>query len=76
MKLCLPLSKIGYSKKIAFDLTQYHCTSATFTLNLLRGTPSIILCDRHLQILDRWFGYESDPNIRCAIDKYMTGDRQ
>jgi hypothetical protein len=59
-------------QKIAIDLTQSHRTSATFTLNLLRGTPSIVLCDRHLQILARWFGHEPDRIIQAAIDKYLT----
>jgi hypothetical protein len=55
-------------QKITFNLSQYPRTSATFTLNSLRGTPSIVLCDRHLQILARWFGHESDANICAEID--------
>lgn len=71
-----PTSKAQLQQKIAIDLTQYHCTSATFTLNLLQGTPSIVLVDRQLQILERWFGHESDANIRSAIERYMMGNRQ
>ncbi len=44
-------------QKVAVDLARIACTSTTFALNLLPGTPSFILCDRDLQILDRWFGH-------------------
>jgi hypothetical protein len=47
-------------QKIAFDLAHISRTSTTFALNLLPGTPSFILCDRNLQIIDRWFGHVPD----------------
>jgi hypothetical protein len=61
--------------QIALDLDRYQQTSATFTLNLLKGTPSFILTDRQLQILARWFGHESDANICSTIEQYLTDDR-
>jgi hypothetical protein len=50
-------------QKIAFDLVHISHTSTTFALNLLPGTPSFILCDRDLQILDRWFGHITDQQV-------------
>jgi hypothetical protein len=50
-------------QKIAIDLVQIACTSTTFALNLLPGTPSFILCDRDLQIIDRWFGHIPDRQV-------------
>jgi hypothetical protein len=55
-------------QKIAIDLVQIACTSTTFALNLLPGTPSFILCDRDLQIIDRWFGHILD---RQALKKII-----
>jgi hypothetical protein len=50
-------------QKVAGDLACISHTSATFALNLLPGTPSFILCDHDLQILDRWFGHISDRQV-------------
>jgi hypothetical protein len=50
-------------QKIAFDLAHIPRTSMTFALNLLPGTPSFIICDRDLQILDRWFGHIADRQV-------------
>jgi hypothetical protein len=50
-------------QKIAGDLIHISRTSTTFALNLLPGTPSFILCDRDLQILDRWFGHITDQQV-------------
>jgi hypothetical protein len=49
-------------------------TSVTFALNFLRGTPSFILCDRNLEILDYWFGHESEAKVFTRIDKYLQPD--
>ena len=50
-------------QKVAGDLARIACTSTTFALNLLPGTPSFILCDRDLQIIDRWFGHIPDRQV-------------
>jgi hypothetical protein len=50
-------------QKIAVDLAQITCTSTTFALNLLPGTPSFILCDCDLQMIDRWFGHIPDRQL-------------
>jgi hypothetical protein len=56
-------------QKVAGDLARISRTSATFALNLLPGTPSFILCDRDLQIIDRWFGYITDRQVLEKIDQ-------
>jgi hypothetical protein len=50
-------------QKLAVDLAHISRTSTTFALNLLPGTPSFILCDRDLQIIDRWFGHIPDRQL-------------
>ncbi len=50
-------------QKVSFDLAHIPHTSTTFALNLLPGTPSFILCDRDLQIIDRWFGHIPDRQL-------------
>lgn len=50
-------------QKIAVDIAHISRTSTTFALNLLPGTPSFILCDRALQIIDRWFGHIPDRQL-------------
>jgi hypothetical protein len=58
--------QIQLKQKIAFNLVRIACTSTTFALNLLPGTPSFILCDRDLQIVDQWFGHIPD---RLLLEK-------
>jgi hypothetical protein len=64
-------AKQELQRKVAFHLQKLHRTSATFALNFLRGTPSFILCDRNLEILDSWFGHESEAKVFTRIDKYL-----
>jgi hypothetical protein len=56
-------SQTKIQQKIAVDLTHITRTSTTFALNLLPGTPSFVLCDRDLQIIDRWFGHIPDRQL-------------
>jgi hypothetical protein len=46
-------------------------TSATFTLNNLSGTPSFLLVDRHLQLLEGWFGHILESEAIERIEKYL-----
>jgi hypothetical protein len=56
-------SQTQLKQKIVADLAHIACTSTTFALNLLPGTPSFILCDRDLQMIDRWFGHIPDRQV-------------
>jgi hypothetical protein len=56
-------SQTKLKQKIAIDLAHIAYTSTTFDLNLLPGTPSFVLCDRDLQIIDRWFGHIPDRQV-------------
>ena len=46
-------------------------TSATFTLNNLSGTPSFLLIDGNLQLLDGWFGHISETEAIERIEKHL-----
>lgn len=46
-------------------------TSATFTLNNLSGTPSFLLIDRDLQLLEGWFGHISEIEAIERIEKHL-----
>jgi len=67
-------AKLELHRKVAFHLQKLHLTSVTFALNFLRGTPSFILCDRNLEILDQWFGHESEAKVFTRIDKFLQPD--
>jgi hypothetical protein len=67
-------AKLELHRKVAFHFQKLHRTSVTFALNFLQGTPSFILCDRNLGILDRWFGHESEVRVFTRIDKYLQSD--
>jgi len=78
----LPIeAKQELHRKVAFHLQSLHRTSVTFALNFLRGTPSFIVCggthpegNRNLEILDQWFGHESEAKVFTRIDKYLQSD--
>jgi hypothetical protein len=74
-------ARLELHRKVAFHLQKLHRTSVTFALNFLRGTPSFILCgsthpegNRNLEILDHWFGHESEAKVCTRIDKYLQSD--
>jgi hypothetical protein len=67
-------AKLELQRKVTFHLQKLQRTSVTFALNFLQGTPSFTLCDRNLEILDRWFGHESEAKVFTRIDKYLQSD--
>jgi len=67
-------AKLELHRKVAFHLQKLPRTSVTFALNFLRGTPSFILCNRNLEILDHWFGHESEGKVSTRINKYLQSD--
>jgi hypothetical protein len=45
-------------------------TSVTFTLNHLPGTPTFLLVDRNLKLLNGWFGHTSEADMIQQIEKH------
>ncbi len=45
--------------------------SATFTLNQLPGTPTFLLIDQNLELLDGWFGRISEAEVNQRITRYL-----
>lgn len=47
-------------------------TSATFTLNHLPGTPTFLLVDQNLQLLERWFGHTPEADLIKRIEEQIN----
>ncbi|MBW4458149.1 MAG: hypothetical protein KME55_39140 [Nostoc indistinguendum CM1-VF10] len=58
-------------QKVNAYLQRYAKTSATFTLNHLLGTPTFLLVDQNLQLLDGWFGYTPEAAVIERIEKHL-----
>jgi hypothetical protein len=58
-------------QRVKASLLRYGQTSATFALNNLSGTPSFLLVDSHLQLLDGWFGHISETEAISRIEKHL-----
>lgn len=55
-------------QKVNVYLQRNVTTSATFTLNHLPGTPTFLLVDQNLQLLDGWFGHLPEAEVIQRID--------
>ncbi|MBD2309595.1 hypothetical protein H6G17_29635 [Chroococcidiopsis sp. FACHB-1243] len=58
-------------QKVNAYLQRHAKTSATFTLNHLPGTPSFLLVDQNLQLLDEWFGHTPEAAAIERIEKHL-----
>lgn len=58
-------------QKVNAYLQRYAKTSATFTLNHLPGTPSFLLVDQNLQLLDGWFGHMPEAAVIERIETHL-----
>jgi hypothetical protein len=58
-------------QKVNAQLQRHVKTSATFTLNHLPGTPTFLLVDQNLQLLDGWFGHTPESAVIECIEKHL-----
>ncbi|MGL4618263.1 MAG: hypothetical protein ACRCZS_04290 [Chroococcidiopsis sp.] len=58
-------------QKVNAHLQQHTKTSATFTLNQLPGTPTFLLVDQNLQLLNGWFGHTPEAALIERIEKHL-----
>jgi hypothetical protein len=58
------------------DLQKITQVSATFTLNQLPGTPTFLLIDQNLELLDGWFGHKPETEINQRITQCLSMVRQ
>ncbi|BAU15396.1 hypothetical protein LEP3755_59540 [Leptolyngbya sp. NIES-3755] len=58
-------------QKVNAHLQRYAETLATFTLNHLPGTPTFLLVDQNLQLLDGWFGHTPETAVIERIEKHL-----
>jgi hypothetical protein len=54
------------------DLKKNTQVSATFTLNQMPGTPTFLLVDQNLELLDGWFGHRPEADINQRIDQCLS----
>ncbi len=46
--------------------------SATFSLNQLPGTPTFLLVDQNLQLLEGWFGHADEAIVIDLLERYIA----
>lgn len=63
--------KHEWRRRVAAHLHSIPKTSATFTLNEMRGTPSFLLFDQDLVLLDEWFGHKAEGDIAAIVEKRL-----
>ncbi len=54
------------------DLQEITQVSATFTLNQLPGTPTFLLIDQNLELLDGWFGRIPEAEVNQRITRCLS----
>jgi hypothetical protein len=47
-------------------------SSYTFTINLMRGTPSWVIFDRDMNILEHWFSHRDSRVVFKLLDKHLA----
>jgi len=66
------LEQAALRQRVSVYLQRNDKTSATFTLNHLPGTPTFLLIDQNLQLLDGWFGHTSEADVIQRIEKHIS----
>lgn len=51
-------------------LQRTYQASATFSLNQLPGTPTFLLVDQNLQLLEGWFGHADEATVIDLLERY------
>ncbi|NJL38845.1 MAG: hypothetical protein HC840_20195 [Leptolyngbyaceae cyanobacterium RM2_2_4] len=59
-------------QKVSAYLRRNAQTSATFTLNHLPGTPTFLLVDQNLELLEGWFGHSPEADVVQRIEKHIN----
>ena len=63
--------KAEWRQRVAAHLRSIPETSATFTLNQMRGTPSFLLFDENRVLLDEWFGHKGEREIATVVERLL-----
>jgi hypothetical protein len=68
----LPNSEqVAVRQKMKVYLQRNDKTSATFTLNHLPGTPTFLLVDQNLQLIESWFGHIPEFKMIQRIERHI-----
>lgn len=66
------LERKGLKKNVLGYLQNLNHISLTFTLNHLRGTPSVIIFDDKYEILDQWFGHKYYEELTAILNFHLS----
>jgi hypothetical protein len=66
------LEQEALRRKVKAYLQKSAQTSTTFTLNHLPGTPTFLLVDQNLELLEGWFGHTPEANVVQRIEKHIN----
>ncbi|MCE7993784.1 MAG: hypothetical protein HEP71_17490 [Roseivirga sp.] len=58
-------------QKVRTYLTQQKKISFTFTVNQFRGTPTFVIFNDEMEIIEQWFGHVSAPLIENALEEAL-----
>jgi len=64
--------KNKFKKNVLGYLKNLDHVSLTFTLNQLRGTPSVVIFNDQYEILDQWFGHKYYEEITAIINFHLS----
>ncbi len=70
------LEQEALPQKVKAYLQKSTQTSATFTLNHLPGTPTFLLVDQNLKLLEGWFGHTPEADVVQRIEKHINTRNQ
>lgn len=70
------LEQEALRQKVKVYLQRNSKTSATFTLNHLPGTPTFLLVDQKLQLLEGWFGHAPEADVIKRLEKHIKASSQ
>ena len=51
-------------------------SSYTFTVNLMRGTPTWVIFDKEMNILEHWFGHKDKDDVFQMLDRHLENVRK
>jgi hypothetical protein len=70
------LEQEALRQKVKTYLQKSAQTSATFTLNHLPGTPTFLLVDQNLELLEGWFGHTPEADVIQRIEEHINTRNQ
>lgn len=61
----------GLKKGIRDYFKNYHAIGYTFGVNMLNGTPSWIMFNKDMEVLEQWFGHRKEEDVISILQKHI-----